>query len=141
MGMSLYCDLVLREPLGAAVANILVIEDDKIVATIVEKFLSNGGHTVTVAHDGDAGLRAVAADPPDLVITDVFMPEKDGLEAIRELRAKNPTLPVIAMSGGGSGAAGAEILRVARLLGAKEVLKKPLTSAEVLGAVERCLNG
>ena len=120
-------------------AKILVIEDDKIVATIVEKFLSNGGHTVTVANDGDAGLRAVATDPPDLVITDVFMPEKDGLEAIRELRTKNPTLPVIAMSGGGSGASGAEILRIASILGAKEVLKKPLTSAEVLGAVERCL--
>ena len=104
-------------------AKILVIEDDKIVASIVAKFLSNGGHAVTVANDGDEGLRAVAADVPDLVITDVFMPEKDGLEAIRELREKNPKLPVIAMSGGGSGASGGEILRLAHILGAKEVLK------------------
>lgn len=120
-------------------ANILVIDDDKVVAGMISAFLTSGGHAVRIATDGKMGMESIAAHPTDLAVMDMFMPEKDGLEVIRELRALRPDFPVIAISGGGTAAGGADILNIARILGAKAVLTKPVLKAELLAAVEKCL--
>ena len=118
-------------------AKILVIEDDKIIAAVLERFLTQAGHAVALAHDGKAGAQHFAANPADLVITDMFMPDKDGLEFLREFRTQRPNLPVIAISGGGSVPAGS-VLTMARMLGAREVLQKPIRAKELVEAVDRC---
>ncbi len=122
-------------------ANIIVIDDDKVVATMIAAFLKPEGHNVRIEINGKLGMESIAANPTDIVITDMFMPEKDGLEAIRELRTLRPDLPVIAISGGGTAAGGAEILNIARILGAKAVITKPVMKPELLRAVEKCLAG
>ena len=120
-------------------ANILVIDDDKVVAGMIVAFLKADGHAVRMETNGKLGMESIASHPTDVVITDMFMPEKDGLEAIRELRVLRPDLPVIAISGGGTAAGGAEILNIARLMGAKAVITKPVMKAELLSAVQKCL--
>ncbi len=119
-------------------AKILLIEDDKVVAASLAIFLKNDGHIVETAYDGMHGMASVAANPPDIVVTDLFMPEKDGLEAIRELRVLRPDLPVIAISGGGSLSSN-DALRLAKSLGAQEILSKPILADQLRSAVKRCL--
>src|SRR5216684_3398316 len=80
-------------------ANVLVIEDDAVTRTVVCTLLESAGHTVSEAADGDAGLAMFYANSPDLVITDILMPGKDGIETIRELRGTNPEAKIIALSG------------------------------------------
>ena len=119
-------------------ATVLLIEDDATTAWQISGYLRGGGHQVRVAGNGVAGLALFAQEAADLVIADIFIPEKDGLEVIRELRARSPELPVIAISGGGSVPAG-DVLRLARVLGASEVLAKPVSRSDLLSAVGRCL--
>ena len=119
-------------------AKILVIEDDKVVAASLATFLRKDGHAVETVHDGIQGLARIAADSPDVVVTDVFMPEMDGLEAIRALRLERPDLPIIAISGGGS-ISSTDVLRMAHALGAKEILSKPILAEQLRNAVKRCL--
>ncbi len=121
-------------------AKILLIEDDKVVAASLATFLKKDGHAVETVHDGLHGMAAVEAEAPDIVVTDVFMPEMDGLEAIRELRSKKPGLPVIAISGGGT-LSSTDALRMAHALGAKEILTKPILAEQLRNAVRRCLVG
>src|SRR6185436_10328996 len=78
---------------------ILVIDDDALMRKLVDKVLTATGHEVFQAGNGKEGLKQHRADPVDLIITDIFMPEMEGLEFIRTLLKKNPEVPVIAMSG------------------------------------------
>jgi DNA-binding response OmpR family regulator len=119
-------------------ATILLIDDDPLVAFTVERMLQGGGFEVVRAPDGEKGLKALQGQKIDLVITDIIMPVKEGIETIREIRERNATLPVIAVSGGGHGAGG-NYLRMAQALGATEVLAKPFNQDELLAAVKRCL--
>lgn len=119
-------------------ANILIIEDNEDVRDLISTVLQDAGHTTHVATDGAAGVRAFTATHPDLVITDVIMPEADGLEAIRRIRSLDPAARIIAMSGGAL-IRQDYYLRVAKPLGAMEVLPKPFEIDDLVRLVEACL--
>ena len=117
---------------------ILVIDDDAAVRHTVARMLRRGGYDVVLAEDGDEGLRLFRSENPELVITDIIMPEKEGLEAIREICRLRPDAKIIAMSGGGR-IANVDFLSMAGRLGATEIIRKPFDPATLLDAVARCL--
>ena len=117
---------------------ILLIDDDPLVAFTVERMLQGAGHAIVRASDGEKGLKLLKEGRFDLVITDIIMPVKEGIETIREIREHDAKIPVIAVSGGGHGSGG-NYLRMAQALGATEVLAKPFDQDELLAAVGRCL--
>ena len=119
-------------------AYVLIIEDDVTVRSLVRRMLSFGGHEVVEAEDGREALRSAQARPPDLVITDLMMPDMDGIEVITEFRRLGVDVPVIAISGGGL-MPKELLLSNAAALGAVEVLPKPFEMHQILDAVERVL--
>jgi CheY-like chemotaxis protein len=120
------------------IARILVIDDDAAVRETLRLVLESAGHSVTCAEDGERGLEAFETVRPDLVITDILMPEREGIETSLELRRREPGQPIIAISGGGR-AGGADFLAMARRMGADAVLPKPFEPDELLDTVARCL--
>lgn len=118
--------------------NILVIDDDKLMCLAVARILTAAGYNVSVAYDGDQGLRLYQSQPFDLVVTDLIMPDKEGIQLIRELRKENAQVRIIAMSAGGRGGA-SDYLKWARLMGAKQCLTKPIKRQELLDAVASVL--
>lgn len=114
---------------------ILIIEDDDSFREILQDKLEQAGYEVTGAPDGKAGLRLYREAPSDVVITDIFMPEKEGLETISELKHSFPDVKIIAMSGGGMMGAH-ECLHMAKKLGACKALTKPFELREMLVDVE-----
>ncbi len=119
-------------------ARILVIDDDEQIRLLVRKMLETGGYCVDEASDGRVGMQKYMAEPQDLVITDLIMPDKEGLETIRELRRYNPDVKIIAMSGGGSLPAN-NYLHMAESFGAQRTLHKPFRIDEMLDAVRALL--
>jgi CheY-like chemotaxis protein len=119
-------------------ALILVIDDDESVLTLFQQFLESNGYAVALAVNGREGLEQMHRNNPDLIITDIMMPEMDGLEIIREIRALHPELPVIAISGG-MRAAPINFLPHAKKFGACRVFEKPVALAELLKAVQELL--
>ncbi len=119
-------------------ANILVIDDEEGVRRAICKVLVREGHEVFEAPDGKVALDLVQDDPPDLVICDLFMPEMDGVEVLRELRRDYPDLQVVAISGGAYQGK-VQLLDVAKGLGAAAVLKKPFELEQLLGVVRGVL--
>ena len=109
---------------------------------MVREFLGNllarNGYETVAAADGKEGVALFRSEQIDLVITDIIMPEKDGIEAIMDMRRERPRLPLIAISGGGR-AAPENYLDAAELLGAMVTIKKPFSNEEILAAVQRLL--
>jgi CheY-like chemotaxis protein len=118
-------------------ARILVIDDDAGMRTVIGQALKEAGHEVVLAPDGKEGMKEHHVKPVDLIITDLFMPEQDGLETIIALKKQFPNIPVIAISGGNI--LSTDMLSVARALGADGILEKPFTSKSLLSAVEKVL--
>jgi DNA-binding response OmpR family regulator len=121
-------------------SNILVIEDDKLLNAMIRMMLLEAGHETEGAHDGGRGLQLLATTSFNLVVTDIVMPEKEGLETILAIRKTRKTLPIIAISGGGNYGA-EDYLGVALELGADYAFQKPLDKGSFLGAVRECLKG
>jgi DNA-binding response OmpR family regulator len=119
-------------------ARILLIEDDDSVRTMLRETLEHFGHTVIEARNGKEGLERFQHANADLVITDVVMPEKDGLEVLVALRNTHPTVKLIAISGADSGE---DYLDSARLMGAAKVLLKPFKSEELMAVIQNLLPG
>jgi DNA-binding response OmpR family regulator len=119
-------------------AVILVIDDAATVRLLMCRILTEAAHSVIEAPDGEVGLTLFAAQRPCLVITDLFMPNREGIETIQELRRISPATKIIAMSASGS-ASGKLYLGAAQKLGADAILAKPFKPAELLAAVERVL--
>ena len=117
---------------------ILVIDDDMFVRRTIERVLQKSGYHVHVAADGLEGLRTFRTVQPDLVITDIIMPVKEGLDTIRLLRTWSPDTKIIAISGG-SRTANKDLLREAAELGASVVIAKPFEPDELLVKVSNCL--
>lgn len=117
---------------------ILVIDDDEQLRTLLGEILSRAGFEVVEARHGAEGLNLYRARPTDLVITDLIMPEKEGVETIVELRREFPTARIIAMSGGGRQTA-SDYLRIASQLGARRTISKPFSRQEILDAVRETL--
>jgi CheY-like chemotaxis protein len=121
---------------AVAVAAILVIDDDADTREVIKVTLEGAGHQVTLASEGRQGMQAFRAKRADLVITDLYMPDQEGLETIKQLRLEFPDLPIIAISGKPTGGT---MLTVAQRLGATAALQKPFMPQELLSAVEEAL--
>jgi CheY-like chemotaxis protein len=118
------------------VARILVVDDRADERNLVQEMLVSTGHEVVCASNGREALQQQRANSADLIITDLFMPELDGVETILALRHEFPSVKIVAMSGN---VAGDTMLSVARRLGAVEVLEKPFTLEQLLTAVAKAL--
>jgi CheY-like chemotaxis protein len=117
------------------VARILVIDDDTHIRDLLRKVLEGAGHTVAAAPNGRVAMRMWRENPADLIITDILMPEQDGLGFIRELRRDVPTAKIIALSGG-SQKIHLDTLDIAKRFGAVHTLHKPFDINELLEIVQ-----
>lgn len=123
-------------------SHILVIDDDPAVRMTIRLVLEREGHTVALASDGLAGMKALKAGRIDLLIVDIFMPGMDGIETIREVRKQQPDLPAIVISGtslDGPGLQTPDFLAMAVKLGAVRSLQKPFKPRDIIAAVGQCL--
>lgn len=119
-------------------ARILIIDDDREIRHPLRSALENAGHEVLEAADGAEGVRVWEAHGADLVITDVHMPDKDGLEVIMELKAISPEVKIIALSAGDSSGSLNSLLDAGRF-GALRSIRKPFRHAEILSAIDELL--
>ena len=119
---------------------ILVADDDPGIRRTLQIGLTKAGYEVVEARDGAEAMRLWRDDGADLVISDIYMPDKDGLEVIRELRAESPTTPVIAMTDGGR-SKNLDPLRHSKTFGAARTITKPFTLEEMLAIVKQVLAG
>ncbi|CAN5415555.1 response regulator [soil metagenome] len=122
-------------------AFILVIDDEVPIQELIKFVLGEAGHEVRCADNGVAGLIAQQERPADLIICDLFMPEKEGLDTIQELHRKFPQVKVIAISGGYRADGRIDFLPVAKKFGATETLHKPFMAKELAKLVEEVLRG
>ena len=119
-------------------ARILVIDDEEPIRILLRVMLKQFGHTVIEARGGTEGLALFPHAHFDLVITDIVMPDMDGLEVLRELRRMAPSVKILAITGGDV-ERGAVYLNTARLMGAATVLAKPFGAAQLRAAVNELL--
>lgn len=119
-------------------ADIIIIDDEEPVRRAVRRILERAGHRILEAADGSEGLRLLGESGADLVVTDIFMPGKDGMETIQELKENFPDIPILAISGGAPYDPRGALVD-AELFGANEVLAKPFSVEELQAAVERIL--
>ncbi len=115
-------------------ARIVVLDDAETMRTALTLALSSAGHTVTAVADASAVLQKLRAGRADVLLTDIVMPGKDGIEILREVRQGFPTLPIIAMSGASHSE---NYLRVAEYLGAVRILSKPFTLAAAIRLIDQ----
>jgi DNA-binding response OmpR family regulator len=117
---------------------ILVVDDDAAVRDSIAMVLDGAGFQVDQADHGASGMRLLRANEADLVITDILMPHKEGIETIREIRAVLPQTPIIAISG--SAEPRADYLKMAQSFGASAILAKPFDPVVLLELVNRLLS-
>ena len=115
-----------------AMATILIIDDEEIIRVLLRSALEAAGYEVTEAANGRQGLELYRQRPTDLVITDILMPEMNGLDMLLELTREFLDAKVIAISGAGGEK---NVLDVAKLLGARQTFQKPFSMPDLLGAV------
>jgi CheY-like chemotaxis protein len=125
---------------------ILVIDDDELLRATVQRMLKSGGHQVWLAKDGEDGIRQFQQRDFDLVLCDLLMPRKDGIETVRELRRITTNLPIITMTGDPGIAlvdkpGKADYLEMTRLLGATRTIAKPFKALNLLRLVQECAEG
>jgi DNA-binding response OmpR family regulator len=120
------------------VARILIIDDEDQPRRMLYQALTRAGYEVVEARDGNEGLARFREAPADLIITDILMPEKEGLETIIDLRREFPNVKIVAMSGGGR-TGSLNFLDIARRLGAQCTLPKPFGLQDMLKAVRELL--
>jgi len=118
---------------------ILVIDDDASVREVVSEMLRLEGHEVIIAENGRDAIPLLSAQRIDLVITDLIMPEKEGIETISEIRRTDSRIPIVAISGGGRLGPG-DYLETARYIGADATLAKPFARQELLATIDALLD-
>lgn len=112
---------------------VLLIEDDRPLLLAMARAFTGAGAQVVLAADGAEGLKRFISTAPDLVVTDIIMPEREGIETILAMKAARPDIPILAVSGGGQIAA-RDFLTLAKDLGADAVLAKPFRAGQLLDA-------
>jgi DNA-binding response OmpR family regulator len=117
---------------------ILLIDDDDTLRAMLARALTHFGYLVVQAKDGVEGLHLFGTAGADVVVTDIVMPEKEGLGLLMELRKIQPPVRIIVMSGGGRQTAG-EVLNIAKHLGASRVLAKPFPIEELIATIKDLL--
>lgn len=118
--------------------HILVIDDEEPIRDVLQQTLEHAGYDVAVAADGLEGIKSFRENPADLIIIDMIMPQKDGIETIMDLKIEAPELKIIAISGGGPSGP-KDYLEVAEGIGASHILPKPITKDALLQAVQNLL--
>ena len=122
-------------------ARILLIDDDDGVRASVEATLRHAGHSVVAARNGREALAFFGNNSFDLIVTDIVMPEMEGIETIIEFRKVGRSIPILAMSGGGQRRETAPYLDAAQKLGADAALRKPFSAAQLRATVDRLTAG
>jgi len=119
-------------------AHILVIDDDPVLRRVITLALEKAGHSVLRCENGRKAIDFLEHEHADLLITDIIMPEMDGVETLRAARRLQPDLPILAISGGGSFDP-ADYLGIARAFGATDIMPKPFRPADLIERVEKLL--
>ncbi len=119
-------------------ARLLVIDDEKLARLTLRKILERAGHEVVEATNGSEGIAMYRSRPFDAVITDIIMPDKEGVETIIELKRDFPQVRLIAISGGGR-TRNLDFLKLAMQYGAEKILAKPFSQDDLVDAVESLL--
>ncbi len=114
---------------------ILLVDDDEFVCGMLDSVLLREGYQTSIARNGDEAVKKIKNEKFDLMITDILMPQKEGIEVIQEVRGANPQLKIIAISSGGR-AGYTSFLRIAETFGADASLEKPFTAAQLLSKIE-----
>lgn len=120
-------------------ANILVVDDEAPVRNLLSDVLEKEGYTVFTAETGVEASTIYDSNDIDLIITDLVMPEKGGIDLIMELKKKDPEIKVIAISGGGGITGRFDYLPIAKLVGASEIIAKPFQVTEIRAQVAKML--
>ena len=123
---------------GADMTKILVIDDDAIMREVMTSLFEDAGYVVIAAEDGRRGVARFREERPDIVITDLIMPEQEGLQTIVELRRLQPDAKIIAVSGGGR-IGDRDMLEMAQALGASDTVAKPFDPDDLVRRVSRYL--
>jgi DNA-binding response OmpR family regulator len=116
-------------------ATVLVIDDDQMVRRVLTQVLTMASYRTVEAANGREGLAVFRAQRPEVVVTDIMMPEQEGIETIRLIRREAPETPIVAMSGGGS-SRDLLFLKMSKDLGADMTLAKPFRPDELIEAVD-----
>jgi CheY-like chemotaxis protein len=117
---------------------VLIIEDDPLARYTLSRILTGAGYDVVTAIDGEAGLTAAAKDNPRVVITDLIMPNMEGIETILSIKQNHPEIPIIAISGGGR-YGNSDLLPMAQSVGADAIVAKPFEAEDLLEPLRRLL--
>jgi DNA-binding response OmpR family regulator len=117
---------------------VLVVEDDDQYRKLLKEVLENFDYQVLTTANGKEAIKVFQEQAPKLVITDIIMPEKEGIETIRELRKLAPDVKIIAISGGGIGSADI-YLKIAKTVGADRTIEKPMVIDDLMAAVTALL--
>jgi DNA-binding response OmpR family regulator len=118
---------------------LLVIDDDELVRATLVDMLQTAGFEVVTAANGRIGIELLETTSVAAIITDILMPEQEGLETIREARRRHPAIRILAISGGGAGGPEIQLLRFAQNFGADLALSKPFTASQLVSAVRTLL--
>ena len=118
--------------------HILIVDDDEMMRAFIRELLTTHDFNISEAANGKLGLKEFRENTPDLVLTDIIMPEMEGISFIRELRAHNKDIPIIAMTGNVHGRM-EEFLDISAKLGADDILRKPIKSQEFLDAINKLI--
>ena len=120
-------------------ATILIINDDELMRGFLRELFTREGFTIREAQDGAAGIQAFKDEASDAVITDLYMPEADGIEVLREIRKESKEVKIVAISGGTTGGGRTDILQVMQDLGVDRTLQKPFKPEEMVSLVKELL--
>ena len=120
--------------------SILVADDEDSIRSLVQHLLSSNGHKVAVASNAPDAFEQMKLRQFDLVITDILMPDGDGVDLITELKKVQPDARILAMSGGGRYLEGSDYLKLAKGLGAHSAIKKPFTWQQLQKAIDHALD-
>ncbi len=120
-------------------AHVLVVDDDPLFREIAREVLIQAGHDVSLGENGLAAMKMPDAPALDLAVVDMLMPERDGIETIRDLRSRWPGVKLIAVSAGSRGLEPNLLLRAATVMGADATLQKPIERGALLKLVETLL--
>lgn len=119
-------------------ARILVVDDEELARFTIREILTKAGHEIDEAEDGNQAIACHKAGSFDLIVTDIIMPEKGGIEMIVEMKARDPGLVILAISAGGP-LGNTDFLKVAKDVGADHILAKPFSEEELIEKVDDCL--
>lgn len=119
-------------------STVLLIDDEKSILEVMGSSLGKAGYTVLSAGNGEKGLELLRSESVDAVVTDIIMPEKEGIETIIEIRAMAKDIPILAISGGGR-TRQMHLLEMSRNFGADRVLQKPFKPSDLIAELDDLL--